>query len=133
MTIGQQMAAEAATWIGTPYKTGMAEKGVGVDSTLLAASVLVAVGFLPNVDYTNATPSLIVADMVELGATQLKSSWPEVGNIIVYRDPDGTKHLAIYEKLYSVIHASRTVGAVVADTHPDGFPAKKWVIPEPAA
>ena len=133
MTIGERIAAEALTWVGTPYKIGMAEKGVGVDSTQLAVGVLVAVGFLPVADYSHTTPSLVVADMFELGATALKGSWPTAGNILVYRDPDGTKHLAICEKTFSIIHASRVAGKVVADTHPDGFPAKKWVIPEDPA
>ena len=128
-TIADRIVEEALTWIGTPYKVGASEKGIGVDSTQLVVAVLVAVGFLPVQDYTHTTPSLIVADMVELGATPLKGSWPTAGNIIVYRDPDGTKHLAICEKVLSVIYASRVEMMVVAGTHPDGFPAKKWVIP----
>ncbi len=127
--IGAQIVAEAQTWIGTPYRIGTAEKGVGVDSTQLAVAVLVAVGFLPAGDYTDVTPALVVADMVELGATPLKGAWPTGGEIIVYRDPDGTKHLAICEKTLSVIYASRVHGLVMAGAHPDGVPAKKWIIP----
>jgi hypothetical protein len=130
--MGNQIVAEALTWMGTPYQQGAAIKGVGVDSTLLVVSVLVSVGFLPDQDYTHITPSLVIADIVERGATQLKSSWPEAGTILVYRDPDGTKHLAICEKTFSIIYASRVARFVVANTHPDGFPAKKWVIPEVA-
>ena len=128
-TIAEQIVAVAQEWLGTPYLIGGNQKGVGVDSTQLAIQVLVEVGFLPVADYSDATPSLVVADLVERGATQLKSSWPTGGEIIVYRDPDGTKHLAICEKTLSVIYASRIKGMVVADNHPDGFPAKKWVIP----
>lgn len=120
MDIREQIAAEAATWLGTPYHHQGCVKGVGVDCGMILVAVYHAVGLIPAIDprpYPHDW-NLHRDDERYLGWLQRYArqvAQPDKGDVAVWRFGRTFSHGAICLDGTRIIHAYVGQGCVLAD------------------
>lgn len=99
--IGAQIAAEAETWIDTPFAWQGRVKGVGVDCKGLVAGVAKACG-RPEADSVEALAgdygNAIDAARLKAGLARLfdRVTEPQIGDVLLIRTGGKPQHLAIF-------------------------------------
>ncbi|MDB5358843.1 MAG: hydrolase [Rhodospirillales bacterium] len=113
------VAAEAGSWIGTPYHHCADIKGVGVDCAMILVRIFVDTGMVPAFDprpypsdwhMHQATERYL--DAVLAYAHEVET--PGVGDIALYRFGLTRSHSAIVLDWPSVIHAQLRVGCIAS-------------------
>ncbi len=110
------MMAEIRSWIGTPYKFGMVEKGKGTDCSGFVGSVFKKV---LNMDLPRQS-----ADMYGIGESVAQKNL-KFGDLVffqnTYKGAKGASHVGIYVGEDRVAHASTTVGVTISDLAEDYY------------
>jgi len=121
------VAAEAQTWIGTPFHHAARVKGVGVDCLMLLAEVYERAGICPSrIDPPFYVPDWHLHRDAEryteglLRYTQEIVGPPEPGDIALFRFGRTFSHGAVVTQWPHVIHAYWAIGVVRGDAtlHP---------------
>lgn len=107
--IGEKLAEEAKTWLGTPYRYGGAEKGVGTDCSGLVMMVYSTIAEI-------ALPrnSAQQADFCE----SLKENKVCAGDLVFFaigKDKNQVSHVGIMIDKLRFVHASASKGVIVSD------------------
>lgn len=110
------MMAEIRSWIGTPYKFGMVEKGKGTDCSGFVGSVFKKV---LNVDLPRQS-----ADMYASGNSVVQKDM-KFGDLVflqnTYKGAKGASHVGIYVGEDKMAHASTTVGVTISELSEDYY------------
>jgi len=119
VTPRQAVAAEAMTWLGTPYHPHARVKGGGVDCAMLLAEVFERAGVVPHVDpgfyaidwHLHRSEELFLDWLQRAGAREIAQ--PRLGDVCVYRFGRTYSHGAIVVSDDGLlIHALRDSGRV---------------------
>lgn len=116
------LEAEAARWIGTPFRANAAVRGRGVCCHLLAAEIYAALGAIPARAYPPADPNHSIAQregliepfVEEMEGIAAVEGPPLPGDLLGYRIGGCLHHLAIALRGPEMIHAVRHYGVVTA-------------------
>jgi len=116
--LANRIAAEARTWLGTPWHHQGRVRGAGVDCGGLVLEVFKAVGVLPpdfEVGYYGRNPNLprLIAT---LSAWAREAQDIRPGDVLLFTIVDAPRHLGIATALdgaTGVIHSYQTLGRVV--------------------
>lgn len=101
--IGEMIAAEALTWIGTPVRWEASVKGAGCDCRGLVAGVARALG-MPEGDAIEARiggyarridEAALLAGLDRVLARRLHPEPPHIGDVLAFRIMGKVQHLAI--------------------------------------
>lgn len=110
------MMAEIKSWVGTPYKFGMAEKGKGTDCSGFVGSVFKKV---LNVDLPRQS-----GDMYKEGESITQKDL-KFGDLVffqnTYKGSKGASHVGIYVGDNKCAHASTTVGVTISNLSEDYY------------
>lgn len=110
------MMSEIRSWIGTPYKFGMIEKGKGTDCSGFVGSVYKKV---LNIDLPRQS-----ADMYATGESVAQKDL-KFGDLVffqnTYKGAKGASHVGIYVGEDKIAHASTTVGVTISDLSEDYY------------
>lgn len=116
------VAAEARTWLRTPYHHRGRIKGVGVDCALFPASVYEAVGLIDHVDpayvqdwHLHRNRDLFVEWVLRVGAREIPRDAVGMGDLGVWRWGRAFSHGAIVLTPPQVIHSYVEVGVTLDD------------------
>jgi len=101
VTTRAAVAAEAWTWLATPYHPHGRIKGVGVDCAMLLAEVFERVGMVPRVDagdyppdwHLNHSAELFLQWLLRVGAREVDA--PGLGDVGLFRYGHTHSHGAI--------------------------------------
>lgn len=122
MTVGERIAAEARTWLGTPHVNMAKVKGVGVDCGMLLIGVLEGARIIKT-DTINIAP---YSNMWHLSHSE---EWflryvqkycnevtdLQIGDFLLYKYGRCISHAAIYIGQDKVIHALIDQGVVITE------------------
>jgi cell wall-associated NlpC family hydrolase len=122
MTLGKLVAAEAVTWVDTPFKWGQSLKGCGCDCKGLVAGVARELN-LPEADSFYATfanyrvdrappASLLIEGMASLFDRVLIM---QIGDVLLLNHGTHPGHMAIYIGNDRVVHAYPSTKAKVQE------------------
>jgi cell wall-associated NlpC family hydrolase len=114
------IAAEAMTWINTPYHASGAVKGVGVNCAQFLYLVAKNAGVIP-ADAplprwytpqlaTNSKEERLVAYVKSYGATEISEAEVKTGDIVLYKSGQAHGHAAIVLDWPEIIHVMPGVG-----------------------
>ena len=113
------VAAEALTWLNTPYHHAARIKGVGVDCAMLPAAVYRATGLIPAFEIAHYPPDWHLhrdteryLEIVTRHATEVPAPTGP-GDFVLYRFGRAFAHGAIVLDWPTVIHAVMRVGVVL--------------------
>lgn len=108
------IAAEAKTWIGTPYRGSCRMKGVGCNCAQFLFGVAKGAGVIPadspeprffTAEFAAHTKEERVADYIRsYGGVEIPESAVKTGDIILYRNGQAHGHAAIVLDWPNVIH-----------------------------
>jgi NlpC/P60 family putative phage cell wall peptidase len=128
----QQVLAEAASWLGTPWHHEAGVKGAGVDCAMLLVRVFAAVGAIAPID-----PRPYPIDHMLHSGDERFMGWlqqfadpvttgdPQPGDVVVYRVGRCYSHAAIVTQWPDIIHAFRDERQVVVTRFDVGRLASK--------
>ncbi len=112
----EAMMKEIRSWIGTPYKFGLVEKGKGTDCSGFVGAVFQKV--------LNVSLPRQSADMYGSGETVLKNEL-KFGDLVffqnTYKGAKGASHVGIYVGDDRIAHASTTVGVTISELSEDYY------------
>ncbi len=105
----KRIAEEAMSWMGTPYKYGASEKGVGTDCSGMVLKV-----------YEMAANRKLPRNSARQAefCRKIKAKDVRVGDLVFFatgRDPDVVSHVGIMLDEENFIHASTKKGVVVSN------------------
>jgi cell wall-associated NlpC family hydrolase len=114
------IAAEAKTWVGTPYHANGAVKGVGVNCALflywvaknarvLAADAPLPRWFTPQLA-TNSRDERLIEYIKAYGGREISEAELKTGDIIAYKSGQAHGHAAISLDWPEIIHVMPGVG-----------------------
>jgi len=108
------IAAEAKTWVNTPYHANGALKGVGVNCAQFLFCVAKNAGVLPAAApqprwytpqlATNSKEERLVAYVTAYGATEISEAAVKTGDIVLYKSGQAHGHAAIVLDWPNIIH-----------------------------
>ena len=114
-TFRAAIAAEAVTWLKTPYHPSGALKGVGVNCAQLLYGVAKGAGVLPDDAplprwytpqlATHSREERLIAYVLSYGAHEIPESEAKIGDIVLYRSGQAHGHAAILLDPPRIIHA----------------------------
>jgi cell wall-associated NlpC family hydrolase len=92
MGIGENIIAEARTWIGTPYHPGGRVKKAGADCATLIAEVCIALGLIPNIEIPREsaahfleTENPLYLETVQQYCDEIAEAELQPGDLVMYR------------------------------------------------
>ena len=120
------ITTEALTWLGTPYHSVGAIKGVGVNcsqfvyevmkATVLPADTPKLSWFTPQLA-THSKEERLIAYAQSLGAVEIAEAEAKPGDIILYKSGKAHGHSAIILELPKIIHVSAPGGCQMGNFH----------------
>lgn len=108
-TVGEKLAEEALTWLGTPYGYGRSEKGISTD-----CSGLVVIVFRDIADIKLPRNSAQQADFCD----DLKEKEIGPGDLVFFatgKDPKKVSHVGVMVDKEKFVHASTSKGVIISE------------------
>lgn len=129
------VAAEARSWLGTPYHHHARVKGVGVDCAQILAAVFEAADMVPHLDLGQYAPQwhlhrseeLYIGWLVRVGARRVDV--PAKGDVGVWRFGRVFSHGGIFVEDTLIVHSYINQGVILTSTTEDplvGREAQYW-------
>jgi NlpC/P60 family putative phage cell wall peptidase len=116
------IAAEARTWLGTPYAHRQRLKGVGCDCAGLPLEIYAHVGLIPPTDvglYSNQwhlhRSKELYLEWVERFSLEIPLAQAQAGDFLIWRFGRTYSHGGILVDDRHVVHAYARVGKVILD------------------
>jgi cell wall-associated NlpC family hydrolase len=124
MGIGENIIAEARTWIGTPYHPGGRVKKAGADCATLIAEVCIALGLIPKIEIPREsaahfleTENPLYLETVQQYCDEIAEAEIQPGDLVMYRHrklPIFTHAAIIVRWPEAVLHAVQHRGVVMS-------------------
>lgn len=110
---GSDLAAQARTWLGTPFHHQGRLKGIGADCVGLIVGVADELGLNPPdvTNYSRRPQGNLLVEMIEKRAEKINPADARTGDILVFKIYKEPQHAAIKTE-YGIIHSCQGVGVV---------------------